>query len=134
MKISGLTRSINRMKKRADAFSGRNPKIYEGISSDVAASINRNFNAQGRPKWQKRKGDYSHPILDLTGATRDSAETSAVRWYFQGNEYTIRILSTEYGQFHQYGCGNLPIRAFILFQTAELAKMRSRFTKAFHKP
>lgn len=121
------------MKARADAFSGRNPKIYTGISADVAGSINANFNAQGRPRWEKRKRDYSHPILDRTGATRDSAEDSAKRWYFQGEVYTIKILSTDYGVFHQYGTKKLPIRAFVIFQQSEIVKMQDRFRKAFLK-
>jgi phage gpG-like protein len=134
MKIRGIQTSIRKMKARADNFSGRNPKVYIGISKDVGRSIAQNFNAQGRPKWTKRKGEYSHPILDKTGKLRDAVEASTVRWNFMGHEYTMRIMGPEYGIFHQYGCGNLVAREFVLFQASEMAIMRSRFIKAFSKP
>lgn len=132
-KITGLTKARKKMKARADAFSGRDPKIYTGISADSAESIKKNFNSQGRPAWKKRGGTYSHPILDKTGLTRDSAEDSVKMWYFAGHEYTMKVLSTSYAPFHQYGTSKLPVRAFVVFQRAELKKMQERFTKAFIK-
>lgn len=132
-RIIGINQAIRKMKNRADAFSGRNPKIYTGISQDAALSIKKNFDAQGRPKWQKRKRTYSHPILDKTGTMRDNAESSVHRWYFQGQTYIMKVLSTEYGIYHQYGTSKLPIRAFVLFQPNELVKMQQRFNTAFLK-
>lgn len=121
------------MKARANKFSGKDPSVYNGISADAGQSINKNFNAQGRPRWRKRKGEYSHPILDKTGTMRDAAESSTNRWYFAGHEYSIKVLSTPYGIFHQYGTSKLPIRAFVLFQPAEVLKMKKRFQRAFLK-
>lgn len=123
--------AIRRMKYRAETFSGKNPVIYDGISQDTGESINKNFNAGGRPKWQKRKKNYAHPILDLTGTMRDKAESSTSRWAFSTSEYVLKIMSTFYAIFHQYGTKKLPERKFVLFQSTEIKKIQERFSKAF---
>ena len=129
------------MQKRAKAFRDGEP--YEKISQIASESINRNFNAQGRPKWRKRKGQYSWPILDKTGRMRDQAELSALQnWRHGGRIHTKDIGSPEYGYYHQYtgirtktGSRIEKVkRPFVVFQPDERLAMGEAFNKAFRDP
>ena len=128
------------MKKRAEAFSGGKP--YQDTGGIASRSIAKNVNVGGRPKWQKRKGNYSHPILDKTGAMRDIAEDTATKWQHQSVWHNLQILGPKYGFYHQYTgirtkIGNQiqkVVRKYVVFQKSELREIREAFSKAFHRP
>jgi len=140
MPIKGFRAAARRMKKRAEAFSGGKP--YSDTGSIASRSIAKNVNVGGRPKWQKRKGNYSHPILDKTGTMRDSAEDTATKWQHQSVWHNLHILGPKYGVYHQYtgirtkigGHIQKVVRKYVVFQKSELREIREAFSKAFHKP
>lgn len=138
-RIKGLDKAIRDMKARTKAFRGGKP--YDEVSVIMASSINQNFNAGGRPKWQKRKGQYSHPILDLTGTMRDKAESSTSQWKHGRVLHINNIIGPQYGRVHQYtgvrtkqgnSIKNI-VRKYVVFHNAEIEKMKQSFRKAFHQ-
>jgi len=90
-------------KKRLDLLTGRRgPYVLAG--REAAKSIDKNFNAEGRPKWAQRKGDYSHPILDKTGTMRDKAVADAKgTWRVSGDEHRLEIHSPRSQDGYPYG-------------------------------
>ena len=123
------------MQARAKEFSGSDDKLYVKAGEIASKSIKQNVESGGRPKWQKRKKEYSHPILDLTGLMRDKAELSAMSWETTtptsgGTEHVNKIISTLYGYFHQYG-EKIVKRPFVLFQSDEVTQICDVFRKSF---
>lgn len=149
--IKGLKKARKRMQARSKAFKSRRGPYAES-GKVLAESINKNFNAQGRPSWKARAGVYSHPILDKSGKMRDKAETDASGpWRISGTTHTLQIHSPlsrkgfPYGIMHQiYGIqeqksrvGNKrtgkrrTVRKFIRPYGAEFSRLRKPFRAAF---
>lgn len=138
VKVKGINVAIRHMKARSKAFK-KNGKPYADISKIMAASINKNVNTGGRPKWKKRKYAYAHPILDLTGYMRDKAEISTRDWRHGRIYHVNKILGPTYGLIHQYtgvptkkgsSIKNI-VRKYIVFQDSEVKRMHKTFQKAF---
>ena len=136
-KVKGLDKAIKHMEARAKAFKSGKP--YTETSKIMAASINKNVNTGGRPKWKKRKYDYAHPILDKSGYMRDKAEVSTRDWRHGRVYHVNKILGPTYGLIHQYtgvptrtgsSLKNI-VRKYIVFQKSEINGMQSAFRKAF---
>lgn len=125
------------MQERAKAFKGGEP--YTQVGQIASKSIAQNVERGGRPKWRKRKGSYSHPILDKTGSMRDSGEDTATHWTQSGNVHTNEIKGPDYGLIHQYTgvktkTGNKienVVRKYVNFQKSEINAMTKAFRDAF---
>lgn len=137
VKTKGFQKAIKDMKARSRAFSGGKP--YEEASEIASKSIKKNVESGGRPKWTKRKGHYSHPILDHTGLMRDSAEHSALKWQHGSKWHVMKITGPDYGLVHQYKGVKTKVgssvkhivRKYVLFQKSEVNSMIKAFRKAF---
>ena len=130
MANKSFTQAAKRMKARAAEIRGTQGTLYQDISTVMSRSIAKNVNAGGRdPKWRKRKGTYSHPILDKTGRMRDDAESSAQGpWISAGTKHLLNIRGPEYGFYHQsHGTKNLPVRKYIKMLPGEREIIRKRF-------
>jgi phage gpG-like protein len=136
-KVRGFNKAARDMKARSKAFRGGEPYVKTG--QIFSNSIANNVEAGGRPKWQKRKYDYPHPILDETGTMRDRAELTALSWEHGNVWHSDKVKSTEYGHIHQYRGvrtkrGNRIeriIRKFVVIQKTEHDKMIQAFRDAF---
>lgn len=95
--------------------------LRESVVRVVIPSIRENFDAEGRPPWQRladatviSRGS-SGPILNRTGTLRSEA-TSLENWTIGREEATMTGVSAEYGAFHQKGTRNMPARPFVGLQ------------------
>ena len=89
----------------------------EEIAGVMVASVHENFEAEGRPDpWEPRKDDNPWPILNKTGALKNSIESMV-----SGNEITV--YAGFYGQFHDEGTTWLPARPFLLLQDEDMAEI-----------
>jgi phage gpG-like protein len=137
MAIKGLEKARKNMRKRAKDFAGGKP--YKETGEILAASIKKNVEAGGRPKWKPHKYQYSHPILDKTGKMRDDAEITALSWQRQGKWMVNKVLGPFYGAIHQYtgirtkigGSIKKIVRKYVVVQDRERERMRDTFRKAF---
>ena len=107
------------------------------IAKDIIApSIDANFKAQGRPKWQplaestvrrKAAAGYREPtrILFASGAMKGAA--SSVSEYVLSKDTLVAApFSTKYWTFHQRGDG-LPQRVIMMLQAMDRTKINSAF-------
>ena len=131
VKIKGLNKAIRRMRKRAQEFSAKDPKLYRKVGEIASKSVSKNFESQGRPKWKRRKGDYEWPILWKTGKMRAHAEKTALFWKHRKGLHVNKIWAPFYGKFHQYGTVHLPVRKFARIMPKEIDRMKKVFRKAF---
>lgn len=123
--FSGITNVISQIHKTA-LYVSQAPFLNR-LSQVLGDSIDANYNAQGRPRWQVRKRFYAHPILDRTGRKRDTEEQSARNgvWRKIGKAWILEVLSPEYGLCHQYGTKNLPVRKSLQLQLDEIERIRA---------
>ncbi len=131
MAVKGIDEARKKMQKRAEDFEGGKP--YKEVGEILSLSIKKNVEAGGRPKWEKRKYYYSHPILDKTGRMRDDAEMTALSWIRQGDWMVDKVEGPFYGGIHQYtGVGKAKtVRKYVVVQDSERVSMRDIFRKAF---
>lgn len=139
MTFSCETSGFNEASALLDAIrlslGGQRRNLYPDIGRILHDSILTNFHSAGRPRWQPRKGTYSHPILDRTGRMKDDALMSTRRWQHTGNQHLLNIYTPVYGAIHQLT--GLPtkegrvIRKFVLLQQAEIDAIRARLRRAF---
>ena len=130
IEVKGMKEIEKRLANIQKQISG-DSKMYQDIGKIAEESINTNFNVGGRPTWAKRKGKYSHPILDRTGKMRDDAALSTHTWNHQSTNHDLDIKTPEYGKYHQYGTRSLVIRKFAQFLQVEVEKMKDRIRKVF---
>lgn len=114
---------------------GRTGQVYPEISNIVIQSIQSNFQAGGRdPKWPPRKREYSWPILNKTGEMKDRSVQEAKEWvHWRGKQSIshIKITSTHYAKYHQYGTSRLPERKFVKLLLAEIEQIWAILRKIF---
>lgn len=83
---------------------------YAAVAEVVERSIDQNFAAGGRPKWESRKDKKPHRLLDKTGRMRRSV----------GSRVSHSGASIEadasYAPFHDGGTSLLPQREFVMMQ------------------
>ncbi len=130
MPTKGFTQAAKKMRTRAAEIRGTKGKLYQNISEEMSRSISKNVDSGGRePKWPKRKGTYSHPILNKTGRMRTKAERTALGpWQVAGTRHILAIKGPEYGIYHQsHGTATLPVRKYIKPTAKEREKMLKRF-------
>jgi phage gpG-like protein len=132
--VSGVLKRLERTKKELSGTSGT---LYSDISKIGQNSTIQNFNAEGRPAWEARKGHYSHPILDKTGAMRDEAEASWYNWLHTKRSHVVDIFAKEYGQYHQYGVprgsgARIAIRKFVRLLPNEIAQIITRIRRTMN--
>lgn len=137
IKTKGFAQSIKNMQARSTDFKGGKP--YDEIGKVASASIKKNVDSAGRPKWRKRKGSYPWPILNKTSTMRNRAESTALRWVHGAKIHVNKIFGPDYGLIHQYTgvktkigskVSNI-VRKYVLFQKAEVKKMQDAFRKSF---
>ncbi len=134
IEVEGMDRLKRRLRTMEKELAGSQGTVYKDIGEIMGDSIDANFNAEGRPKWPPRKGNYSHPILDRTGLMRDTAEMTAREgtWTHSQGDHELKIMSTEYAKYHQYAKpGGLPVRKFVWVLTAEVQKIWDRLRRVF---
>ena len=119
---------------QARAKTLKNGEPYREVGEMLSKSIETTVNKGGRPKWKKRKKDYSHPILDLTGRMRDDAESTALQWTRKGQYMVNQVKGPAYGYYHQYGKGHLPVRKYVKPLRPEVNAMMKVFRTAFLDP
>jgi len=120
--LKGLSERAKNMKPVMDAWG-----------KYMLESIDRNFKAQGRPKWtrlapatiadRKRKGFGSGPILQRTKKLRKS-------FRHVSTAVNMKIYGIDYGIYHQKGGAKIPQRIIVNLQAkdrAELTKLINRW-------
>jgi phage gpG-like protein len=112
-------------------ISESNGKIDRQLGVIASASIKRNVDAGGRPKWPKRTRSYPWPILDKTSTMRNTAESTALEWQKEGSWHVDKIFGPQYGLYHQYGTKKLPVREYVSIQQPEIQAMFKVFEDAF---
>lgn len=131
--VDGVLDIENRLQGIKDKLSARDNALYQDLSVLMLDSIQSNFAAEGRPAWEERKYDYSHPILDKTGAMRDLAEasTNPANWQHSSAEHRLDIRSTDYANYHQQGTSKMPQRKFVQLTAGEEDAAQKLFEQVF---
>jgi phage gpG-like protein len=134
IEIQGLKKSRERLQQRAERLRGQSGNLYPDLGKLLSKSIKTTVESGGRePRWPKRKGTYSHPILDLTGTMRDAAELSALKeWVVQNTRHTLNIRGPNYGLVHQYSSKKLPERKYVKPVLTERTAMGDRIRKEWN--
>jgi len=146
--VQGLQKALSRL-KRIDGI------VYNWMRSGetdqvMNTSFGRNFNQQGRPKWdaltertkedRKNKGFANGPILFRTGNLRDevtnlkgivvrAGNMSEVSWGVDG----IRQSSREKYEVNQGGSKHVPARPMVVFQDEDGPKLLRSFAEFLGK-
>lgn len=131
--VDGVLDIENKLQGIKDKLSARDNALYQDLSTLMRASIEDNFSAEGRPAWEARKYQYSHPILDKTGTMRDIAEmsTNPTNWQHSSREHHLEIRSTDYANYHQQGTSRLPVRKFVQLTAGEEDAAQKLFDHVF---
>ena len=131
--VDGVLEIENKLQGIKDKLSARDNALYQDLSILMRASIEDNFAAEGRPAWEARKYEYSHPILDRTGTMRDIAEasTNPSNWQHSSAEHRLEIRSTDYANYHQHGTSRLPVRKFVQLTAGEENAAQKLFDDVF---
>lgn len=134
---SGIEEARKKIKSIQYQWKQPKSRMYKDLAAIIETSIRENFNAEGRPRWQPRQDNEPHPILDRTGAMRDSAESSARDGFVKESTQTnaLSIWTPIYGHFHQYKTrrASLPVRKFVIFTQAEIAAMLFRIRQTLEE-
>lgn len=119
--VDGILGIENKIAGIRDKLTARDNALYQDLSILMLDSIQQNFASEGRPRWESRKYDYPHPILDKTGTMRDIAEmsTNPSNWQHSSAEHHLDINSTDYANYHQHGTSRLPVRKFVQLTAGE---------------
>lgn len=131
--VDGVLEIENRLQGIKDKLSARDNALYQDLSTLMLDSIQTNFAAEGRPAWEERQYQYSHPILDKTGRMRDLAESSTnpANWQHSSAEHRLDIKSTDYANYHQQGTSRLPVRKFVQLTNGEEDAAQKLFEQVF---
>tara|TARA_Y100000310_G_C20702427_1_gene831105 strand:- start:6323 stop:6748 length:426 start_codon:yes stop_codon:yes gene_type:complete len=132
--LSGALKKIDKIVKRVDKID------WDEVGQMGLQSIKRNFDNQGRynqpgeevggsTKWQPRKDDLPHPILNLSGALRNGV-------YMQLNTNGFTLISDKpYSAAQNYGFAgrNLPARPFMTIPPEEIQEMAEEVARQLTK-
>ncbi len=107
--------------------------LFRSLREVIIPSIQRNFDVEGRPSWQKlaqttvasRKS--SHPILNRTGDMRKAA-TNVSNWRVTDSDVSLSNMPS-YGQYHQTGTSKMAKREFVKYQPEDIVAIEAIFSK-----
>lgn len=118
IQIKGLDEAINRMKQRSKLFQGRGGRLYKpAISNEVAQAIKANAD-----------GSYEG------SPAKSIAIKSVTNWTHESPNHVLPIMSTDYANYRQYGCGGIPIVKLVIITEADRDRIRKHFSQAFQEP
>ena len=131
--LKGVDEAQKKLNLIAWQLSAQDSQVYKDVGWIVEQSINANFAEQGRPSWEPRKDDKTHPILDLSGRMKDDALISTRNWNVAGIAHQLLIKTPLYGLFHQYKTSraSLPVREFVKLTASEIQAITDRIRKVF---
>jgi phage gpG-like protein len=130
--------SYARRFRRAAVIPSFAPVLKQIAVLAIAPAIEKNFAAQGRPKWaplteetiksKMRKGFQSPgTILVATGALRDTATNPGN--YVITNDSIIAEPGVPYWSFHQTGTSKMPQRVIMNLQIGDQRKIGGLFDR-----
>jgi len=116
VKITGTKEAIRHMQARSKAFKGETPSMYNGLSVEMRRAINQNSDSSYKKS----------PAKTL------ALESTKV-WNHQKIWHRLKIMSTDYANYRQYGCGGIDIRILVQVLQENKDAMKLRVFKAFSK-
>jgi hypothetical protein len=108
-KITGMKEARKRMQFRSRAIRGLEPVIYYRLSLNMQKAIDEN-------------ADISY----TQSPAKDMALKSALKWVRKGALHSLRIMSTLYANYRQYGCGGIPIKKLVILLPHNIDEMKQR--------
>jgi len=114
MATKGFKEAAANMKKRARNLRGQAGTLYPDLSTIMQSAIENN-------------SDDSYtgsPALTM-------AIKSAKKWIHQPLWHLLKIISTLYANYRQYGCGGIAIVILVKVLPGDRKKMEAAFQKAF---
>lgn len=112
----GFTEAAKRMETRAKVLRAQQGTLYRpDVSGIMQSAIDKN-------------ADKSY----TNSPAKKIAEKSADSWQHSLERHLLRIMSTAYANYRQYGCGGLPITILVAVSEAERQQMRQRFADVLH--
>lgn len=140
--MEGLNDLINIWTAHRDTVES----ILPEINPVIITSIMENYANQGRPQWIERSRAYAKkmkreypdtwpwPILKKSGDKRRLELGSASVPFHKESEgeYTLNVISTWYGYFHQYGRG-VPVRKSAKLTNREYWEIEQILINGFFK-
>jgi phage virion morphogenesis protein len=107
--------------RKAARNAERMQDAFEDVAHIVLESIQRNFDAEGRPdRWppRARRSRGSHKILTKSGKLRESISASVTP---RGVDITSALA---YSATHQHGRGAIPARPYMMLQDEDREAIR----------
>ena len=111
-----VSKSLLKSARNADNMRA----AFEEVGEIVHASVMRNFEDEGRPKWQRMApGGRSGKLLQDSSRLIRSIKPRAT------SRFAEVCTNVEYAPYHQIGTGSIPARPFIMLQDEDMPEIRA---------